>query len=236
MFRGLPLAATVGNLFRTLLSIPVALGLNFLILHLAVAAGADTIPTQVGLQIWAAVISKTASDLVAAVIEGTADRQHNLHHRTYDYTEKLSQVYAAFSQLEIRYPENDVPEMLAQPKACAERLRAEAGDSLRTMVINALDHLYFWMFQQRAETALRRIVRHLSTEEAHVLALSHGVLTRKRLVAEMLLDGLVGRRFERALAFYLSRADGYLSTITSLCQTRPALPHRDPPARETPRG
>jgi hypothetical protein len=56
----------------------------------------------------------------------------------------------------------------------------------------------------------------MSRDEKQFLLQSQQVLKRKRIVSEMLLNGLVGKRFERALTFYLSHADGYLHTLARL--------------------
>jgi len=68
IFRGLPKGAIYGNLFRSVLSIPVALFFNWAAAGILVAfqvPGVESI-----LQKWAAIISKGASDLVAGIIEG----------------------------------------------------------------------------------------------------------------------------------------------------------------------
>ncbi|MFH1811145.1 MAG: hypothetical protein ABIJ09_20560 [Pseudomonadota bacterium] len=215
-YRGLPLAAIVGNFFRTVISIPVAVGLNALLFTLARRAGLSELDIQAGLQLWAAVISKAASDLVAAIIEGSADRQHNLSHRTMDYREKLEQLFDAHGRMEMAFPEAEVLHLIDAPKELVHRLKDRAEDVLHLLVVNALDLLYFWMYQPRAQTALRQFTQHMSDEEKQVLWLSQQVLTRKRLVSEMLLKGLVGKRFERALAFYLSSGDRYLAAMRHL--------------------
>jgi len=65
--RGLPPGAVYGNFFRSVLAIPIAIGLNAGIGWLLASAGhADAAAV---LQKWAAVISKAASDTVAGLIE-----------------------------------------------------------------------------------------------------------------------------------------------------------------------
>lgn len=216
IYRGLPLTATLWNFFRTVLSIPVALVYNFTILKITALFSIPTELVLSHLQLWAAVISKAASDCVAAIIEGYADRQHNLTQATFDYQEKLAKVYEVFGRLEMLYPEDNVLKMLEQPKQLAEELQKSAMDVLRLMVINSLDLLYFYMYQPCADTALRHLLRKMSEEEIQVIQLSQMVLTRKRLVSEMLLNGLIGKRFEQALSFYLFRTDRYLATYAKL--------------------
>jgi hypothetical protein len=215
-YRGLPLGAIVGNFFRTILSIPVALGLNFVILRLITASGVSAEVALAGMQLWAAVISKTASDSVAAIIEGTADRQHNLARRKTDYEEKLTQVYDVYVRLETSFPDDDVLRLLEHPKTVFKELRGRDSELFRDIVIDALDLLYFWMYQPRARIALAQQMAQMSSDERQFLLRSQYVLRRKRIISEMLLNGLVGKRFEAALAFYLSHADRYLQRFERL--------------------
>ncbi len=218
-YRGLPLAAIVGNFFRTILSIPIAIGLNFAILHLAIAGGVAEAAALAAMQLWAAIISKTASDFVAAIIEGTADRQHNLALRRADYEEKLSQVYNVYARLETTFPEKDVLTLLEAPKPLFDDLQERNPELLRDIVIDSLDLLYFWMYQPRARIALAQQMESMSSDEKQYLLRSQQVLKRKRIISEMLLNGLLGKRFETALAFYLSYSDKYLARVASLART-----------------
>ena len=81
--RGLPKSATVGNFFRSIIAIPVAILLNTVIAGVLLSAGVPDVSGA--LQKWAAIISKFASDCVAAVIEGLADRQTNIRARLAAY-------------------------------------------------------------------------------------------------------------------------------------------------------
>ena len=215
-YRGLPFGAIVGNFFRTILSIPVAVAFNFVILRIVMAFD---VPAEVGLagmQLWAAIISKTASDFVAALIEGSADRQQNLSLRRIDYQEKLAQVHDVYGQLETLFPEQDLLALLDRPKELIKTVRDKGSDLIRYMVINSLDLLYFWMYQPLARTALIQQMESMSSDEKRFLLQSQQVLKQKRIVSEMLLNGLVGKRFERALAFYLSYSKRYLRSFSSL--------------------
>jgi hypothetical protein len=216
LFRGLPTAAVVGNFFRALLSIPVAIALNFAILRIATGLGVPTDAALAGIQLWASVISKTASDLVGAIIEGSADRQHNVAERMIDYREKLAQVYDTYGRFETAFPETEVLSLLASPHELFRRLWSEKRQLFRSMAINSLDLMYFWMYQPRARTALLRLMERMSPEERFIFSRSQKVLNEKHEISEMLLDGLVGKRFERALAFYLAQSERYLKTISRM--------------------
>ena len=218
IFRGLPRAAATGNFFRSILAIPLAVLLNTI---LAMILALCQVPDVAGvLQKWAAIISKFASDCVAAIIEGVADRQVNIRARMVAYQAKISQLFAAFSRLELLYPEEDVLEMLQSPKMVMETLVYEARDEEKRIIVNALDLMYFWMYQPRARRALAMIVEQMSREEWLIFYRSQLILKRYREISQVFVDGLVGRNFSRALSFYLDRFDEYLAGLERLGKRR----------------
>ena len=209
LFRGLPRSAVIGNLFRSILSIPLALFLNWGLGGILVFYGISQVDDM--LQRWAALISKAASDTVAGFIEGLADRMRNIGLRVWDYQGKLGQVMETFARLEMRFPETDVREMLAMPKLVLHHSSDDVRHLGAIMIINALDLMYFWMYQPRAYTVYQTLSAQLSREEREIINLSQLVLTRQREVSQLFLDGLVGKRFSRALSFYLDRWSQYLN-------------------------
>ena len=218
MLRGLPRSAAVGNLFRSLLSIPLAIACNAAlasVLHLAMVPGVEE-----ELQKWAAVISKFASDCVAAVIEGLADRQNNIRTRLADYRTKISQMFAVFARLDVLLPEEDVLDLLQSPKALMAAIRDEARDLRKVFIVNALDLMYIWMYQPRARKALQQTIAAMSTEEWLIFYRSQLVLKRQRHISQMFVDGLVGKNFARALSFYLDQADRYLQDMAEMGRAR----------------
>ena len=218
ILRGLQRAAIVGSAFRSILSIPIAVVLNAGIGTLLALAGVSGVNSI--LQQWAAVISKLASDSVAAVIEGLADRFDNLRMRARDYAAKLPQVFDAFAQLELLFPEEDVLSLLsaeaAAPAATIDMAGSEAKDLEKIVMINALDLLYFWMYQPRAQNILRDRLRKLSAEERNILLHSQSILRRRQDIAQMFREGLLGRNDGPALSFYEERHEEYLSAMGKL--------------------
>ena len=210
-FRGLPKGAIVGSFFRTILSIPLAILFNVAIGGILFEAGVVAINDV--LQKWAAVISKAASDCVAGVIEGLADRYENMRQRGRDYAAKLSQLFDTYARLELLFPEMDVLAMLGSPKKFIQMLGAEAQDLERIIIINALDLLYFWMYQPRARSVLKVRIRGMSEEERRIFVSSQSVLQRQREISQLFLDGIIGRNFSRGLAFYLDRYEEYLESL-----------------------
>ncbi len=216
--RGLPPAAIFGNFFRTILSIPLAYGLNAGFLHLQLLGGASPEAALAALQLWAAVISKAASDVVAGFIEGYADRRDAARLRRLDYQTKLEQLFETYSRLEVLFPEEDVAELLTKPRELFDRVATIADDVVRAAIAHSLDLLYFWMYQPRGQPVLRRLMRRTNPEERRVIAGLQNILNRKRLISELFLDGFVGHDFERPLAFYLWRADGFRRSIDQLAE------------------
>ena len=218
ILRGLPRNAAIGNFFRSILSIPLAILLNdglAVILHVAMVPGVEA-----GLQKWAAVISKLASDCVAAVIEGLADRQNNIRMRLADYRDKISQLFSVFARLDVLFPEEDVLDLLQSPKAMIQAIGEEAEDLKRVFIVNALDLMYLWMYKPRARKALQQIVVTMSAEEWLIFYRSQLVLKRDREISQVFVDGLVGRNFAKALSFYLDRADTYLMDMMEMGMRR----------------
>ena len=207
---------------------PVAVGLNAAagaILTAAGAAGVETI-----LQKWAAIISKAASDLVAGIIEGVADRYQNIRMRMRDYASKLEHLFENYARLELLFPELGTLELLKHPERFADAQSLEVRDFEKIMIIDALDLLYFWMYQSRARSALRLMMRTLSPEERQILMGSQLILTQQKEITLLFVEGLVGKNFSRALAFYLDRSAEYLDGLRKM-ETRQG---GKPPALEMP--
>ena len=217
-FRGLPKAAAAGNFFRSILAIPLAVALNSVIGLILQASGVPDVSGT--LQKWAAIISKFTSDCVAAFIEGLADRQTNITVRLAAYRTKISQLFAVFSRLDMHFPEEDVLEMLQSPKMVMETLNYEARDQEKLIIVNALDLMYFWMYQPRAQKALANIFHEMSREEWLIFYRSQLVLNRQREISQFFVDGLVGRNFAKALSFYLDRSEEYLLEVEALGLTK----------------
>ncbi|MFZ7126624.1 MAG: hypothetical protein ACOWWM_10780 [Desulfobacterales bacterium] len=211
ILRGFPRTAVVGNFFRSILSIPVAIALSSLIGTLLAAAGYTEV--AVILQKWAAVISKAASDTVAGFIEGAADRQTNIGMRFRDYRSRLSLLFNTYSQLELLFPETQVLELLEAQETVQPASSSEAKDLEKILIIITLDLLYFWMYKPRSRSAFRSLLWSLSREERRILIGTHGLLLRQKQVSQMFIDGIVGRHFSKALAFYLDRAPEYLDAV-----------------------
>jgi hypothetical protein len=222
MIRGLSKAAVYGNFFRSVLSIPIAIGLNTGIG--AILSTYGVIPTAPILQKWAAVISKAASDVVAGIIEGTSDRFNNIHMRLRACKIKFNELLDIYARLELCFPDVRSGRVLDYSSRNAKNTSAEARDLEKIIMVHALDLLYFWMYQPRARYALKHFISTLSEEERHILVSSQFILQRHREVSQMFIDGMVGSNFPRPLSFYLSRYEEYLEAVKQLVWRYEATP------------
>jgi len=213
-FRGLSKGAVFGNFFRTVLSIPIAVLFSMVAGDILYASG--VVDVNAVLQRWATVISKGASDCVAGFIEGFADRYQNVRTRMLDYRSKMAQMFDIYTRMELLFPESDVCEMLESPKSFIRAIKIEARDLEKIVIINALDLLYFWMYQPRAESALHAIIRGMSPEERQIFVRVQSVLERDKEVSQLFVNGIVGKNFSKALSFYLDRSGPYLTAIKNM--------------------
>jgi hypothetical protein len=211
VIRGLPREAAAANFFRSVLSIPIAMLFNWAIQGMLVLAGSAD-PMAV-LQLWAAVISKLASDCVAGVIEGFADRRRNIAVRRWDYSEKLRQVFEIYSRLEIDFPTKDMLGMLNRPAEFIAFSRESNFNHVPEVIANALDLLYIMAYKPRAREALRQALEGMSEDEVDVFLASQQILREEQSVSMLFVDGLVGRNFAKGLSFYLTRYPAYLDEI-----------------------
>ncbi len=214
LLRGLPRTAALMNIFRSVLSIPIAVAFNAATGAMLGAAGVTAVDAV--LQRWAAVISKLASDCVAGFIEGAADRRQYMAQRYWDYRGKLAQLYDTYARLELLFPRQDVLRIMESPRELMETVGSEGGGMRRILIVNALDMLYFWMCQPRSREVFRLLLTEMTQEERTVFLLSQYVLLRERDISQLFLDGLVGKNFSRALAFYLGNYREYLEDIQKL--------------------
>ena len=213
-FRGLPRVAVMGNFFRSILSIPLAIVLSSITGTILGAAGIVNIDAV--LQKWAAVISKSASDLVAGIIEGTADRFHNVALRTRDYKKKFNELFDSYSRLELLFPDTSELTILEDPEKLINSTNSEVRDLVTVLIINSLDMLYFWMYQPRARITAREMVARFTPEEKRIFMLAQTILKQEQHISRLFVDGILGRNFSKPLSFYLIGYQEYLEAIKHL--------------------
>lgn len=220
VFRGFPREAVIGNLFRSVLAIPLSMFYYDMLLQwvdfLSVVNPTDF------LQPGAAIISKAASDTVAGLIEGVADRNNNRRLRSWDYHTKLGRLFNCFTSMELAFPDTNMLIVLAKPRELIELMSAEHRSMLQALIINALDLMYLWMYQPHAQQTLVSAIRHMTQEERILLYRSQLILLEVRDVSQLFVDGLVGWNFARALSFYLDSHTGYLRELNRHCSVAAA--------------
>ncbi|SBW06652.1 conserved hypothetical protein [uncultured delta proteobacterium] len=212
IFRGLPREAVIGNLFRSVIAIPVSIFYDSAAMGLFVLCNW---PVEYVIQS-AAVLSKLSSDTVAAIIEGPADKAAFERSRHWDYETKFSQFFVFASRVEVAFPDKDVVELFRNPAEFVARAGDAHRDFVTILAIDALDFLYFWMYQPRARSALVKELAAMSAEEREIFASSQMILASVPLMSQMLVDGLVGANFAGVLSFYLARYEEYLGAISGL--------------------
>lgn len=224
-FRGLPRGAVIGNFFRSILAIPLALGISWAAEGALGLAGVAAV--QVVLQQWAAIISKLASDSVAGIIEGFADRAMHIRLRVLDFKSKFRQMFDTYDQLERMFPLDDVLAMLESTPELMQSIEYEKQEMVNIVIVNALDMLYLWMYQPRSKRVLKQLFKRMGREERMVILLSQHVLFREKQISRLLLDGLVGENFSRPLSFYLAHWRKYLEDLEQLANSCPPAPSGD---------
>ncbi len=212
--RGLPAGAVFGNFFRSILSIPLALLFNFLAALVLTMCGIPQ--AHLVLQKWAAIISKFASDCVAGVIEGLADRAENMRNRRYDCRMKIDELFHIYARLELLYPETTVLEMLDDPENMLCVMQSEELDFQNIIIIHVLDLMYFWMYLPRARNVIIGAFKTMNAEQKRIFVRSQNILKREKEISQLFLNGLVGNNFAGSLAFYLSRYKEYLAAIKDM--------------------
>ncbi|MDR0826733.1 MAG: hypothetical protein LBN33_02490 [Desulfovibrio sp.] len=212
IFRGLPQEAVIGNLFRSVVAIPVSVLYNWIALQIFTSCGWPVIY----LEQMAAVLSKLSSDTVAALIEGPADKMEYLRRRYWDYLDRFEQLFNCYARLEVLMPEEDTLDLLRRPKDFVKDPGREAGELEKIIIITALDLMYFWMYQPRARSTLKSLLLNMTEDERVIFANAQLVLTRVREISQLLVDGLMGMNFARPLAFYLATYEGYLQDMSAL--------------------
>ncbi|MBQ4133841.1 MAG: hypothetical protein IJD04_08960 [Desulfovibrionaceae bacterium] len=224
-YRGLPRQAAIGNLFRSALAIPTALLFNAAFYKIMVSGMGVGHATAESIMIQSAsIISKLASDSVAGVIEGLADRGANLQRREFDYACKLKRMFDAFTELELLFPHKDMQAVLAADPTLATDNKAgfceaagggnsEAFMRLeRKLTVDALDMMYFWYCQPRSRETLRRVVGKMTREEKMIFWGCQNLLSHEGEVSALLEDELFDKDF-RAQRFYLKWRGDYLDAM-----------------------
>ena len=218
IYRGFPRTAIIGNFFRSVLAIPVAMLYNS-VLYALFPLLTNMSPEQILIPA-AAIVSKFASDTVAGFIEAVADRRNNYRLRRWDYQTRLTHLFDCYPRLELAFPDKDMLSLLAQPREFIRFTKSEEARALQVeSIINALDLMYFWYYQPCAQQTLLTMLRGMTREERVVLARFQSILLNVQEVCQLFVDGMLGMNFSRALSFYLDNYEDYINTIARHCSS-----------------
>ena len=136
--------------------------------------------------------------------------------RIRDYRRKFSELFDSYSKLELLFPDAGELALLENPEQLLNNTNAEVRDLMTLMIINALDMLYFWMYQPRARITLKEMMESFTPEERRIFILSQKLLEQEQHISRLFVDGILGRKFSKPLSFYLMRYEEYLKDLNNM--------------------
>ncbi|MBQ8665037.1 MAG: hypothetical protein IJ474_04560 [Mailhella sp.] len=214
VIQGFSARSMVLDVACTLLSLPLALFFHLLLTLCATGllgySQADLIPLTI-------FVVKLASDTAVGIADGVTDRERNLRMRMSDYSTRLTAALKLYSRLEELFPEKNVLSMVSHPAELLKKLEQLDPQLRLDIIINALDLMYFYFYQPRANYALYQHLHRFSKSERLVLLRMQEVLRLEKLVSQLLVHGLVGENFAAPLSFYVAHNDEYLQQMTAAC-------------------
>lgn len=214
IFRGFPKTAVVGNLFRSILAIPVAMVYNVMLaMILPVITG---MPAAAILVPAAAIVSKFASDTVAGIIESFADKRNNFRLRTSDFSQGTKELFTCFTHIELAFPKRNILELMSKPLEFVQLLARKAPTMELETIITSLDLMYMWYYQPCAQQVFMERLKKMTAEERLIYVRFQGALYDYKEVSRLFLSGMLGSNFSHALAFYLDNYKDYLKALEEM--------------------
>ena len=207
LYRGLPSAAAYANLGRSVCAVPVAMAYNYGLLLLLQFF--DVGDVAVVLAATTSLVAKTASDTVAAVLEGYFDRRATRRLRSRDFRDVLSRLAACQASLEYLFPRENGPDVLRHP----ERLIGSENPAVRQLAeeitVHCLDLMYFHFYQPLSAQTFLGLSKQKVREEKELVLLAQTLVAQEEYVTRLFVDGVFGPNFGPALAFYLGHFRKY---------------------------
>jgi hypothetical protein len=207
LYRGLPSAAAYANLGRSVAAVPVAMMYNYGLLLLLQFFDVGEVSAL--LAATTSLVAKTASDTVAALLEGYFDRRATRRLRSRDFRNVLSRLAACHASLEFLFPRENSPDVLRHP----ERLIGSENPAIRLLAekitIHCLDLMYFHFYQSLSAQTFMRLSKHMDREEREFILLAQTLVGEEEYVTRLFVDGIFGPNFAPALAFYLGHFHTY---------------------------
>ncbi len=172
------------------------------------------------LETTSAIVSKLASDSVAAIIEGYADQKNIFRLRHWDYVTKLDDAFNTYVSIDLAFPQEETNDILVRPRILLKKLDTINPKLKEEVIINALDFMYFWYYRPRSRQECMYHLRKMSNEERRVFGLLQMVLLQEKDVSQLFVDGIVGRNFGPSLAFYLEKHKDYVKHVLATCSIK----------------
>ena len=214
LYRGLPTAAAYANMGRSIAAVPVAMAYNIILFWILYLFKVDN--PAIILAAATALVSKTASDTAAAVIEGYFDRRATFVLRLRDFQDVLLNLRNCQATLELLFPQEDGLELLRHPEQLVGSRRPEVLQVAEEITVHCLDILYFHFYQPLAAQTLLKFAKKLQPEEKIFLLRSQNFLTLEDYVTQLFVDGLFGDQYQAALNFYLGQHQAYRKVLPRL--------------------
>ena len=212
IIRAFPIAAIRGNWLRVPLAIPISLCLNFIIGTILRLIGINGIESI--LQQWSAVLYKLSSDIVAGVVEASADRAKYIKASMDDIDCKLKEFYALTATMELLSPEEvNTPSLFDLKKSDVKKSGLKKSTLLKSFYINALDIMHIWLRQPQAKNVVKKRIALMTPDERKYFVECQHILEKKKSITKLFLSNLVGENFSKALAFYLRYNSTYLKEL-----------------------
>ncbi len=201
IFRGFPMTAVVGNFFRSVLAIPVALVYNVVLA--AILPFVTDMPVSDVLIYSSAIITKLASDTIALIIEATADRRNFYRLRNLDYDAKFKAIFACYVKLETLFPELNMLEVLAKPGEF-QKVAKDKGATLREEIFaHLMDLMFFWFYRNSSHQVFKARIKAMTPVEREILSALHMTFfTSSPANAKEIIEEFLGDRSAKCLAFY----------------------------------
>lgn len=212
IFRGFPMTAVVGNFFRSVLAIPVALVYNAVLA--LILPFLTSMPVADVLIYSSAIITKLASDTIALMIEATADRRNFYRLRRLDYAAKFKAIFACYVKLETLFPERNMLEVFAAPGEFRRVTQKVGAVQREELFAHLLDLMYFWFYKSTSHQVFKSLIAKMSPQERQVLSAIHeGFFKSNPEEAEEIIQKFLGSHSTKCLEFYRANFKSYFKSM-----------------------
>ena len=212
--RGFPWVAIIGNLFRSILAVPISILISSLLfegLNIMMVTGVAMIISQ-----WSVVISKIASDIVACLIEGLADRAAFINLRRREIKELEMKFLQLCERLELLLPNKHLADILLDIPDSVATCKRKNSTALEELVFVVLDMMYFWYNKPRSRKIIKKNLFKVSRVEKELFRNALNILMYESIVYEALLNFGTGRQVEVVLEYYNNYNERFTKGFTQL--------------------